>query len=255
MKLEGRVAIVTGAARGIGEAIAIRFAADGARVVVNDVDDIGGRAVCELIRAAGGQSVFHLGNVGREEDVVALTELARSRFGGVDVLVNNAGIVRFYDVETITLDAWNEIIAVNLTGPMLCIKHCVPAMKARGGSIINMSSIHATLSGPQMSAYAATKGALNAMTRSLALELGPHRIRVNAVLPGYIQTPLFLSDAERVTGGHPERFIAELEQKIRLRRLGEPDDVAGLCAFLASDDSSYVSGACLSVDGAVSVQL
>jgi 3-oxoacyl-[acyl-carrier protein] reductase len=85
--------------------------------------------------------------------------------------------------------------------------------------------------------------------------LGPHRIRVNAVLPGYIQTPLFLSDAERVTGGHPERFIAELERKIRLRRLGEPEDVAGLCAFLASDDSSYVSGACLAVDGAVSVQL
>src|SRR5271163_4483967 len=94
-----------------------------------------------------------------------------------------------------------------------------PAQKAARGSVINMSSIHATLSGPQMSAYAATKGALNAMTRSLALELGPYRIRVNAVLPGYIKTPLFLSDAERVTGGNPERFIAELKEKIRLRRL------------------------------------
>jgi NAD(P)-dependent dehydrogenase (short-subunit alcohol dehydrogenase family) len=255
MRLSGKTAIITGAASGIGEATAELFAAEGANVIAVDVDEENGRAVVERITGKGGQATFVAADVSRESDVKAAVDRAVSDNGRLDVVVNNAGIVRFYEIERTELDDWNRVIAINLTGPMLFCKHGVPHLRKTKGTIVNMSSIHATLTGPKMSAYAASKGGISTMTRSLALELGPDGIRVNAILPGYIVTPLFMSDANRVTGGHPEQFISQLEGTVALRRLGQSMDVAKLALFLASDESSYVNGAEFSIDAGASIQL
>jgi NAD(P)-dependent dehydrogenase (short-subunit alcohol dehydrogenase family) len=255
MRLQGKSALVTGASSGIGEAIARHFCGEGAAVVLADVDEEGGRGVEAAIRAAGGTAQFVRADVSDEAEVADLVARSAAAHGGLHVLVNNAGIVRFYAVETMALEDWNRVLAVNLTGPMLCTKHAIPHLRTAGGSVVNIASIHSTLTGPRMSAYAASKGGIVTMTRSMALELAPERIRVNAILPGYIQTPLFMSDAIRVTDGHPERFIAELGTKIPLGRLGTPHEVATLALYLASDEAGYVTGASFAIDAGVSVQL
>ena len=175
MRLSGKTAIVTGAASGIGEAIAMLFAEEGARIAVADVDAEAGSRVVERIKTGGGSALFEQADVSLESDVQRLVEKTNEAFGAVNLLVNNAGIVRFYAIEETSLDDWNRLLAINLTGPMLCIKYTVPQMRSSGGSIVNISSIHATLTGPKMSAYAASKGGLLTMTRSLALELGVHK--------------------------------------------------------------------------------
>lgn len=242
MRLDGKVAIVTGAARGIGAAIASRFAAEGARVVLADID---GTAAAATAKAFDGLAVE--ADVGRPEDVDRLVQSTVDTYGTVDVLVNNAGDVTTQRHFLETDEAWwDHFITTNLKSHYLCTRRVAPMMVgAGGGCVINMSSGGATRAHRGMVAYDASKGGVEAMTRSLALELAPYGIRVNALVPGLIATrPQHLAPAARKLR----------DETVPLGRGGRPEDLAGPAVFLASEDAAYVTGACLVVDGGVLVQ-
>lgn len=246
-ELKDRVAVVTGAAHGIGNAIAARYAAEGARVVIADIAADAGEAAAARIREDGGTALSVACDVGRPEDVDRVVDTALGEFGGVDILVNNAG-----DVVTLRhfLDGdeawWDNMIRTNLKGHYLFIHRVAPLMAAaRHGVIINMSSGGANRSHRGAVAYDASKGAIEAMTRSLAIELAPYGIRVNALVPGLIAT-------------HPDHLEPTAKKRrddtVPMGRGGRPEDLAGPAVFLASADAEYVTGHCLVVDGGVLVQ-
>lgn len=248
LDLRGKVALVTGGAAGIGAGVVRRLRADGADVAVVDIQPA---AEIDLDR-----TLYVQANVRDDADIQRAFEATVNQFGGLDILVNNAGIIRFTPLESLDRREWDAVISTNLTAPAFCAKAALPHLVARGGgAIINISSIQALLTGPEFGAYAASKAGLLGLTRSLALELGPLGIRVNVVLPGYVRTDLFMADADRLGNGDPQAFISRLEPSIALRRIGEPDDVAGAVAFLASDGAKYVTGATLAVDAGVTVRL
>lgn len=239
--LAGRVAIVTGAAQGMGRAIAERFARDGARVVVTDVDDDAGRAVADALDGA----VFCHLDVGSSDDWAAAVDMAVGELGSVDVLVNNAGLVHHAALVDTTLDAFERVVRVNQTGPFLGMQAVVPAMTSAGrGSIINVSSVRGLSGANGLLAYTATKFALRGMTKVAALELGQFGIRVNSIHPGAIATEGVLGDAIHDLDAIDARFT-----ELPLQRIGRPTDVASMAVFLASDDSSYCTGAEFVVDG------
>jgi len=238
-----RVAIVTGASRGIGRAVATQLAAEGARVVVNyrqaaaDAD-----AVVAAIQAGGGEACAVQADVADEAGVRGLVRAAAKRFGRIDVLVANAGVVRDQLIGAMTLDQWDAVIQTNLRGPFLCIREVLPfMMRQQGGSIVCLSSIAADRAGRGHGNYVAAKGGLNAMVRSLAVELAPKAVRVNAVSPGVILTEM--SERVRTLAGD------EILGQIPLKRFGEPADVARAVCFLASDEASYITGQILHVTG------
>jgi NAD(P)-dependent dehydrogenase (short-subunit alcohol dehydrogenase family) len=240
MRLEGKVAIVTGAGSGIGRGIAERYAQEGARVVVNDVNAGAAEAVAGAI---GGLAVP--ADVSSSADVDRLFDTTIAELGGVDVLVNNAGLI---DVERHFLDAdeqwWDRVIAVNLKGQFLCAHRAARWMAAHGGgAIVNLSSGGARAAHRGMVAYDASKGGVEAMTRAMALDLGPYGIRVNALAPGAID----------VRGFDPED-AAKRGETIPLGRIGYPEDIAGPAVFLASEDARYVTGVAISVDGGLIAQ-
>jgi NAD(P)-dependent dehydrogenase (short-subunit alcohol dehydrogenase family) len=246
-EMKGKTAVITGSAGGIGLAIARRFAAEGAQVVIVDINGEAAQAAATGIADDGGTALAITCDVGLAADVDRVVEQTLERFGTIDVLVNNAG-----DVVTLKhfLDGdeqwWDAMIRTNLKGHYLFIDRIAPIMvRAGGGVIINMSSGGATRSHRGAVAYDASKGAIEAMTRSLALELAPYRIRVNALVPGLIAT-------------HEAHLVGPAKQKrdetVPLGRGGRPDDLAGPALFLASSDAEYVTGACLVVDGGVLVQ-
>src|SRR3954454_24770134 len=239
-RLEGKVAIVTGAGSGIGRGIAERFAQEGARVVVNDVN---GEAANEVAAATGGLAV--VADVSRSDDVDRLFDTTIDTLGGVHVLVNNAGLI---DTERHFLEAdeawWDRVIAVNLKGQFLCALRAAKWMgRNGGGAIVNMSSGGARAAHRAMVAYDASKGGVEAMTRALALDLGPYGIRVNAIAPGSVD----------VRGFTPEEAAAKGET-IPLGRVATPEDMAGPAVALASDDARYVTGVAISVDGGLIAQ-
>jgi 3-oxoacyl-[acyl-carrier protein] reductase len=239
-QLAGKVAIVTGAANGIGKAIAERFGAEGAHVVVNDVSLAGAEAVAQAIEAAGGSALAVAADVSSAAQVDALFEAALARFGTLDVLVNNAGLT---NTERHFLEAdeswWNRIIAVNLSGAFLCGQRAAQIMARKGaGAIINMSSGGATRAHRGNAAYDAAKGGVEALTRAMALDLGPYGVRVNGLVPGSIDSKGMDAEIKRARG-----------QAIPLGRVGEIEELAGPAVFLASDDASYISGHMLVVDG------
>ena len=246
-ELTGKVAIVTGAARGIGHAIASRFAAEGASVALSDIDVTGVESAARALRQDGANVIAVGGDAGVAADVDRLIQATLDRFGGVDILVNNAGDVttlrHFLDSDQ---DWWDRLVRTNLTSHYLCTRGVAGLMAAAGGGcIINMSSGGANRAHRGMVAYDATKGAIEAMTRSLALDLAPYGIRVNALVPGLIATrPAQLEPAARTLR----------DETIPLGRGGTPEDLAGPAVFLASDDAAYVTGACLVVDGGMLVQ-
>jgi NAD(P)-dependent dehydrogenase (short-subunit alcohol dehydrogenase family) len=246
-ELTGKVAIVTGAARGIGHAIASRFAAEGACVALSDIDVAGVEDAARALSQAGANVIGVGGDAGVAADVDRLIQATLEEFGGVDILVNNAGDVttlrHFLDSD---LDWWDRLVRTNLTSHYLCIRGVAGLMAAAGGGcVINMSSGGANRSHRGMVAYDATKGAIEAMTRSLALDLAPYGIRVNALVPGLIATrPAHLEPTARTLR----------DETVPLGRGGTPEDLAGPAVFLASDDAAYVTGACLVVDGGVLVQ-
>ncbi len=251
--LKGKVVIVTGAAHGIGKAIALRFGAEGAHVVVADVDREAAEQVVQSIVAAnpvlsgttGGSALAVMADVSDEAQVHELFELTLQKFGTVDVLVNNAGLT---NTERHFLDAdkawWDRIIAVNLTGVFLCSRRAVQIMaRQRSGAIINLSSGGASRAHRGNAAYDAAKGGIEALTRAMALDLAPYGVRVNTLVPGSIDS---------------KGMDSELKQKrgeiIPLGRVGEADDLAGPAVFLASDDARYITGQALVVDGGLLAQ-
>jgi 3-oxoacyl-[acyl-carrier protein] reductase len=243
-RLEGKVAIVTGASRGIGQAIAERFADDGARVVVNYVAGEGrARAVVDGIAARGGEAVAVRADVSRGEDVRDLVATTMDRFGRVDVLVNNAGVMIAKGVLETTEDDWDQTIAVNLKGPWLCSRAVAPIMiRQGGGTIINMSSNSGLYhpSAMKFTEYVVSKAGINGLTKAMALALGPH-VTVNAICPGWIRTDMV------------EIIDPEVQQRIldetALARWGTPGDIASAAAFLASADAAFITGELLIVAG------
>jgi glucose 1-dehydrogenase len=243
--LRGKTVIVTGAATGIGKAIALRFGASGANVVVDHRRTEETEAIVADIERAGGHGLSVVADVTNEAEVDALVAQAVSKFGGLDVLVNNAGIEQAHPLVDTPLDVWERILRVNLTGPFLCARAAARAMiaRGRGGRIINVSSVHEDLAMPNNAAYASSKGGVRMLMRTIALELAPHGITVNDIAPGAIATPI----NENVRDD-PEK-ARELLAEIPLKRVGSPDEIAALATYLASEAAGYVTGATFVIDG------
>jgi NAD(P)-dependent dehydrogenase (short-subunit alcohol dehydrogenase family) len=244
MRLPAKVAIVTGAASGIGLAVAKRFAAEGAAVMLADTSESAGVAAMEQIVAAGGRAKFVRLDVSRPDEVKQVVERTLAEFGDLHILFNGAGILTYGTVLETTLEAWQRIIAVNLTGAFLCSKAVLPHMVAKGrGAIVNVSSTTGSHDAcAHAAAYVSSKGGVTLLTRSMAIDFAKHGIRVNAVCPGPTDTPML---RKALT---PEQLDA-FAKTYPMGRLGRPDEIAAAALFLASDDASFVTGEMLHVDG------
>jgi 3-oxoacyl-[acyl-carrier protein] reductase len=243
--LEGKVALVTGASKGIGAAIAEHLAGAGAAVVVNYASSkTGAEAVVKRIQQAGGKAVAVQADVSKLEDVRRLVAETKRAFGQLDILVNNAGVYEFAPLEAINPEHFHKQFDLNVLGLLLTTQEAVKQFGPAGGSIINMSSVAATLTPPNSAVYSGTKAAVSAITRSLAQELGPHKIRVNAVNPGVIET-----EGLHAAGISGSDFQKQVEQQTSLGRIGRPQDIAPAVVFLASADSAYTTGETLYVSG------
>lgn len=248
MKLKDKVALITGAGSGIGRATAILFAKEGSKVVVADCAKESGEQTVEIIKNAGGEASFVYVDVSRADDVQRMIEKTVKYYGKLDVLFNNAGINIPAPITEITEELWDKIININLKGVFLGCKYAIPVMKKQGGGvIINTASIFAFVGFANDSAYCASKGGVYAFTRALALEVAPFNIRVNCICPGTTMTPLVQGVWMRL--GEPEERERTTKQQIPLGRLGRPEDIANAALFLASDDSSFMTGAAIIVDG------
>jgi glucose 1-dehydrogenase len=246
MKLQNKVAIVTGAATGIGKAIATTMAAEGASVVIDYVGDpTFANAAVQAIQTAGGKVTSVAADVSNPGQVNQLIQKAIDSFGKLDILVNNAGLEYKHPFHEFPFELWQKVIAVDLTGPFLCAQAAAKAMirQAAGGRIINISSIHEDLPMPTNAPYCAAKGGLRMLMRTIAVELAPHKITVNNIAPGAIFTPI---DADIEAD---PKLEAALMAEIPLGRWGKPEEVAALAVFLASDDAAYCTGSTFFIDG------
>ncbi len=248
MRLTDKVALVTGAADGIGAATAELFAEHGASVVIGDIDDKGGAEVRDRIIAAGGKAVFVHADIARPADAASLATAAEISFGRLDILVNNAATFVLKGIEA-TPEDWHRSLDVNVIGTSMVTQAAVQLMRrSGGGAIVNLASISSFVAQPQFVTYSATKAAILQMTRNLALDLAPDGIRVNCVCPGTILTRASRDHMERV-GLSLDDFIAAEAPKHLLNRIGSPREVAQAILFLASDDASFITGTHLMVDG------
>ena len=250
MRLRGKVAVITGGAAGMGRLAVRTFAGEGARVVALDVAADAGSEIEAEVARAGGEALFVQTDVAREDQVRGAMRRAVERFGRLDILYNNAGIFPERDGSVVDLEerVWHQVMTVNLTGIYLCCKHAVPALlQAGGGSIINVASFVALVgcSVPQ-DAYTASKGGVIALTKSLAVQFGPRGVRANAIAPGPIETPLLTSWLLT----NPEAKQRRLS-RIPMGRFGRPEDIVQMALYLASDESTWVNGSVLVVDGGI----
>ena len=244
-KLTGKVAVVTGASKGIGASIAKRFAAEGASVVVNyGSSKAGADKVVSEITANGGKAVAVQANVAQKSEVDRLFTETKKIFGALNILVNNAGIYEFATLDNITEEHFHKHFNLNVLGLLLASQAAARQFDDGGGSITNISSIVRTLAVPEAAVYSGTKGAVDAITRSLASELGPRRIRVNAIRPGMVETEG--TQSAGITGSDLRK---QVEAQTPLRRIGQPQDIAGTAVFLASDDSSWITGETFVISG------
>ncbi len=253
MRLENKIAIVTGAGKGIGWGIATVFSKEGAKVVVVDWDEIAGARTAEEMRRSGGDAIFVKCDVSNEDQVKAMVRMATDKYGRIDVLVNNAGVGVYKPVLEATSQDWDYCLSVNLKGVFLCSKYVIPHMQAVGkGVIVNISSVHAHATVNGVAPYAASKGGITALTRNMAIDYGP-AIRVNAIAPGWVLTPLIQS----IFDGYddPVEQQHQVEQRQVMKRIGQPEDVGYAAAFLASDEASFITGTQLFVDGGLTAQL
>jgi NAD(P)-dependent dehydrogenase (short-subunit alcohol dehydrogenase family) len=249
-RVEGKVAIVTGGGSGIGAATARRLCDEGASVAVTDVDEASALATAEALRAAGGKAFGLAHDVANEADWARAVAATVERFGAPGALVNNAGVYRVAPLSDLAVDEWDWLMAINVRGVALGIKHVAgPMAAAGGGSIVNLSSVSGLVGAPRHALYGASKGAVRALTKNAAVELGPAQIRVNSVHPAVIETPMADYGLQKA-GRTKEQFA----RAYPLGRLGTPAEVANVILFLASDESSFVTGAELAVDGGLTAQ-
>ncbi len=253
MKLKDKVAWITGGGGGIGRATALRFASEGASLVVSDVDEGALQDTVKQIEESGAKAVAVVGSVANREDVQRMVQAALDNFGRLDILINNAGInrdglvtrIKDDEVKLMSEDKWDQVLDVNLKGTFLCAQAAaVPMMRQKSGRIVNTSSIGA-LGNIGQANYAASKAGVIGLTSTLSLEWSRYNIAVNCIAPGATRT--------RMTEGIPEKIMEGLLGKIPLRRLGEPEEIAAAHLFLASDEAAYITGQTLFVDGGISV--
>jgi NAD(P)-dependent dehydrogenase (short-subunit alcohol dehydrogenase family) len=251
MRLADKVTLITGSGSGIGKASALRFAAEGATVVVNDLNAEQGQGTVDEIIAAGGKAAFYQADVTNPEQVKSMVERIVADHGRIDVLFNNAGVSGVGMIHEIEPEAWDRVVNINIRGVFLPSKYVLPYMMERkSGSIINMSSCIAEIGLAKRASYSATKGAVLALTKSMQVDYAPYNIRVNALLPGTILTP-FVEDYLRKSYDDPEAAYASLKTRQLSGDLGRPEDVAQAALFLASDESKFMMGSPLYIDGGV----
>ena len=256
MRLEGKVALITGAGAGIGRAAAVRFAAEGARIVASDINEASASETATLVGEAGGEATSVGGDVVSGADAAAMVQAAMDSFGRLDVLLNSAGVSGRIDLgeDATHEDLWDKVMEVNMKGTYLVSWHAVPEMEhTGGGSIINIGSIMSLVGYPVgmtngFSPYNPSKGAVLQFTRNLAVDLAPKGIRVNCICPGYVETNM-----TRILTDVPESYEF-LKQRHPVGRLGQPEDIANAALFLASDEAAFVTGAPLIVDGGYTAQ-
>lgn len=251
-RLSGKTGIVTGGGAGIGAAVTARLAQEGACVAVADIDGGAAERVAQRLTGEGAEVIGGRVDVASTADVAAFVEETVARFGRLDAIVNNAGVAIPGSAENISEEDWDRVIAVNLKGVWAGMKYAIPHLRAAGGgSIVNMSSVQAFVGFPGWAGYAATKGAIISLTQQAAVEYGPEGIRVNCLAPGTIMTPM--NEEIFRTAPDPQALIDDWNSSHALHRFGQPMEVAAAAAFLVSDDSSFVTGACLRVDGGLTV--
>lgn len=252
MQYKDKVVIVTGGGQGIGRAVSRAFSSEGARVVIADIDPEAGMENAEYINARGNSAYFIHADVSDEASVKNLIDGTVSRFGTVDILINNAAIGGFGSMTKSTMEVWDRVLAVNLRGTYMCSKYCSPLMSQNGGGcIINIASTRAFMSEPDTEAYSASKGGILALTHALAVSLSKDKIRVNSISPGWIEVsewkksrdakPAVLSDADHLQ--HPAG------------RVGTPEDIANACIFLCSEGAGFITGTNLTVDGGMTIKM
>ncbi|MBI1885554.1 MAG: glucose 1-dehydrogenase [Chloroflexi bacterium] len=253
MRLKDRVAVVTGAASGIGKATAVLFGQEGAKVMCADVNGEGAARVAEQIMDAGGEGASLQVDVAREADVQGMVAETVQRWGGLDVQFNNAGVGYGMPVTSVSEEDWDRLLSINLKGVFLGCKHAIPEMlKGGGGAIVNTASDAGLMGMPWLSTYCASKGGVVLLTKALAVEWAQQGIRVNCVCPGVIRTPIldpFVAQAQQVSGDTPEAVWQRLAQTHPMNRVGEADEVARAVLFLVSDEASFITGVALPIDG------
>jgi NAD(P)-dependent dehydrogenase (short-subunit alcohol dehydrogenase family) len=253
-KLDGRVAFITGAGSGIGRAAAELFAAEGAAVAVVDLNgDAAAETVAKVV-AEGGRALALTANVAVAGDVEAAVTRTVEELGGLDVLYNNAGVDSRGSVADAEEADWDRCFNVNAKGTFLCSRAAVPALSVRGGTIINQGSVAGLVAVPNFAAYCAAKGAVVALTRSMAIDLAPRRIRVNAICPGTVFTPLMEPMLRARGDGDLEAGLAKTVAKYPIGHLGSPEEIARVALFLAGDDSSFLTGSIVTADGGMTAQ-
>jgi NAD(P)-dependent dehydrogenase (short-subunit alcohol dehydrogenase family) len=247
-QLDGKIALITGAASGIGRATALLFAREGAAVVLTDINEPEGKTVAAAITQQGGRAICEAGDVTLAGDCERMVQRAAREFGGVDILFNNAGIIRRASVVELDENDWDRVMAVNVKSIFLMSREVIPVMAAAGGgSIINTASGWGLAGGPRAAVYCASKGAVVLLTKAMAIDHGAQKIRVNCICPGDTDTAMLRKEAQQL--GEPnDKFLAEAAKR-PLGRVGKPEEIAHAALYLASDTSSFVTGTALVVDG------